>query len=251
MNWKTGEISRGGGFPAGLVFHSTESHIVPFEASKNTTLRIAAEGVLEYVRRNRSYHYLIDRFGRVHRVVAESDEAFHAGVSVWGDAESAWLGLNQSFLGVSLEAATAGGNADRNPITPAQVHALKNLTAMLRSRYSIPSSNCITHAQVSLNGAGRLLGHHIDWVSGFPFAAIGLPDNYSLPLISVTAFGFNYDPEFLSAGAAAWTGLALSEKQVRQRAASTGLTLPLYRAQLNEQYRNALARAAREKENTP
>ena len=72
-----------------------------------------------------------------------------------------------------------------------------------------------------------MLGHHIDWVSGFPFAALGLPANYSLPLISVTAFGFRCDPEFLSAGAAAWTGLALSEKQVRQRAASTGLTLPL------------------------
>ena len=36
------------------------------------------ESLLEYVRRGRAYHYLIDRFGRVYRVVAESDAANHA-----------------------------------------------------------------------------------------------------------------------------------------------------------------------------
>jgi hypothetical protein len=247
----TGEIAHGDGPPAGIVFHSTESHIAPFEQAENARLRRAGDGVLEYVRRNRSYHYLIDRFGRVHRVVAESDAAFHAGISVWGDDRTAWLNLNQSFVGVSLEAATAGENGDRNPITPAQIHALKNLTAMLRSRYGIAAANCVTHAQVSVNAHNRLMGHHTDWATGFPWAAIGLQDNYALPLVSMTEFGFGYDPDFLSAGAAAWTGLAISEKQVRQRAASAGLTVPLYRAQLHDQYRNAITRVAREKESNP
>jgi hypothetical protein len=207
--------------------------------------------VLDYVRRNRSYHYLIDRFGRVHRVVDERDAAWHAGASIWGDAEIAWLNLNHSFLGVSLEAATAGEKADRDPITPAQIHALKSLTEVLRSRYSIAAKNCVTHAQISVSPSSRLLGHHTDWASGFPFAAAGLPDNYALPLLSITAFGFSYGPDYLSAGAATWTGLALSEKQVRQQAAAANTTLPLYRAHLNERYRHAIARPVRDKENIP
>ena len=67
----------------------------------------------------------------------------------------------------------------------------------------------------------------------------------------MTVFGFGYDPEFLASGAAAWTGLAVSERQVRQQAAAAGVTVPLYRAQLNEQYRTATARPVREKESTP
>jgi hypothetical protein len=247
----TGEIRRGDGPPVGIVFHSTESHIAPFAPSENARLRHAGESVLDYVRRNRSYHYLVDRFGRVHRVVAESDAAFHAGNSVWGDERQVWLNLNESFLGVSLEAVTAGEHGDRDPITPAQQHALKTLTAMLRSRYSIPAANCVTHAQVSVNPNSRLLGHHTDWASGFPFTAIGLPDNYALPLASMTAFGFGYDPDFLAAGAAAWTGLALSEARVRRQAAAAQTTVVLHRALLHETYLSTISRIAREKETNP
>jgi hypothetical protein len=115
----TDRLEEGEAPPSGIVYHSTESHIAPFEASENTRLRRAGESVLEYVRRNRSYHYLIDRFGRVHRVVDERDAAWHAGASIWGDSRQAWLNLNHSFLGVSLEAATADGHGDRDPVTPA------------------------------------------------------------------------------------------------------------------------------------
>jgi hypothetical protein len=251
LDLATDRVSIGGGPPVGIVYHSTESHIAPFEASENLRLRRAGESVLEFVRRNRSYHYLIDRFGRVHRVVDERDAAWHAGASIWGDARHAWLNLNHSFLGVSLEATTAGEYGDRNPVTPAQLHALKTLTAMLRSRYAIDAGNCVTHAQVSINPANRLLGNHTDWASGFPFASLGLPDNYARPLASMTVFGFGYDHDFLSAGAAAWTGLALSEQHVRQQAAASATAVSLYRGQLNERYRNAIARAQRDKESTP
>jgi hypothetical protein len=247
----TGEVERGEGPPVGIVFHSTESHIARFAPEQTMRLRRAGESVLEYVRRNRSYNYLIDRFGRVHRVVDEADAAFHAGVSIWGDDRHVWVNLNESFLGVSLEAATSGGNGDRDPITPAQVHALKTLTAMLRSRYAIDAANCVTHAQVSVAAGRRLLGHHTDWASGFPFADAGLPDNYALPLASVTTFGFIYDAEFLAAGAAAWTGLAVSEREVRRAAAAAGLAVAEFRTHLHDQYRTATARLAREKESNP
>ena len=202
LNLANNELERGGGPPVGIVYHSTESHIAPFEPAENLRLQRAGESVLDLVARNRSYHYLIDRFGRVHRVVDERDAAWHAGTSVWGDDAQAWLNLNHGFLGISLEAATAGEKGDRDPITPGQIHALKTLTAMLRSRYSIPAERCVTHAQVSIKLSNRLLGHHADWASGFPFAAIGLPDNYSLPLVSMTAFGFSSDSDFLDKGAA-------------------------------------------------
>ena len=41
------------------------------------------------------YNFLIDRFGRVYRVVQESDAANHAGNSIW--AEPSWPGWRASF----------------------------------------------------------------------------------------------------------------------------------------------------------
>ena len=41
---------------------------------------------------------MIDRFGRVFRIVHESDIANHAGLSVWGDERGAYVNLNASFL---------------------------------------------------------------------------------------------------------------------------------------------------------
>jgi N-acetylmuramoyl-L-alanine amidase len=71
--------------PAGIVFHGTESPQAPFEAEHNEALKRIGESLLDYIRRRRSYHFLIDRFGRVYRVVAEMDAANHAGHSVWAD----------------------------------------------------------------------------------------------------------------------------------------------------------------------
>jgi hypothetical protein len=69
--------------PAGIVFHTTESLQAPFEADQNRTLKRIGESLLEYVRSKRAYRFLIDRFGRVYRIVGEGDAANHAGHSVW------------------------------------------------------------------------------------------------------------------------------------------------------------------------
>jgi hypothetical protein len=95
---------------------------------------------------------------------------------------------------------------------------------------------------VSINASSQLLGYHTDWASGFPYAAAGLPDNYALPLTAVRTFGFGYDADFLSSGAAAWTGLALTEERVKQDAASAATPVPLYRSLLNKRYRKAMSR---------
>lgn len=227
---------------AGIVFHTTESLIAPFEEGRNSTLRVATRGVLQFVQSQRCYHYVIDRFGRVHRVVKEEDTAWHSGESLWGDDESLYLGLNDTFLGIALESATKTGNDTADTVTPAQINAARLLTGLLRSRYRISPWNCVTHAQVSLNPAYFLIGLHIDFAANFPFAEIGLPDNYGRNYPSITEFGFSYNDVFLKAtGTRMLTGLALSEDKLRRDASSKGLPLERHRAQLQEKYRSAMA----------
>jgi hypothetical protein len=227
--------------PAGIVFHTTESHLVPFEADQNTALRRAGESLLEYVRRKFAYHFVIDRFGRVYRVVAESDAADHAGPSLWADEKWLYVNLNRSFLGVSLEARTEPGQAESGA-SPAQIRAAAMLTEMLRSRYRIPATNCVTHAQVSVNPANMQVGYHTDWASGFPFEQVGLPNNYAQALPAVWAFGFEASAEFRAAtGERMVEGVDRAEEALRAGALAEKSTLPAYRKQLQEGYRQRLA----------
>src|SRR5581483_4684399 len=85
--------------PAGIVFHTTESGQAPFEPGETRHLQRIGRELLLYLRQKRSYHFLIDRFGRVHRIVRESDTANHAGHSAWADSRWLYVGLNESFLG--------------------------------------------------------------------------------------------------------------------------------------------------------
>jgi len=181
--------------PAGIVFHTTESLQAPFDASQNAVLKRVSESLAEYVRRRRAYNFLIDRFGRVYRIVREDHAANHAGHSIWADDSSVYIDLNDSFLGVSFEAETAVlPGAEK--VNPAQVRAGAILTEMLRSRYQIPARNCVTHAQVSVNPTNFRIGYHTDWASSFPFQRLGLPDNYTLSLPAITLFAFTYDSTF-------------------------------------------------------
>jgi len=227
--------------PAGIVFHTTESHQVPFEADHNDALRRVGESLLEYVQRRFSYHFLIDRFGRVFRVVAESDAADHAGPSLWADDKWLYVNLNRSFLGISFEARTEAGQSESGA-SPAQVRAAAMLTEMLRSRYRILAANCVTHAQVSVNPANMEVGYHTDWASGFPFEQVGLPNNYAQALPAVWAFGFLATAEYRAAtGERMAEGVDRAEEAVRASAQAEKCTLPVYRKRLQEGYRQRLA----------
>lgn len=231
--------------PAGIVFHATESPQAPFEAKQNGVLKKIGESLLEYVRRKRAYHFVIDRFGRVFRVVAEGDAANHASNSVWSDDRWLYINLNQSFLGISLEARTTPGQP--NPETsPAQLRAAAMLTEMLRSRYHIAAGNCVAHAQVSVNPSNMQVGYHTDWISNFPFEALGLPENYARPLPALWAFGFEYSPDYRNwAGDRLGVGLERGEEYLTERAADSGLALRAYRKLLQKQYRQELERVRR------
>jgi hypothetical protein len=230
--------------PAGIVYHTTESCQVPFEAQDTPVLKRLGESLLDYVRRRRAYHYLIDRFGRVYRVVAESDTAYHAGYSVWADDQWFYVNLNEAFLGVSFEAQTHPGGQTSDVVSPAQVRAAAMLTEMLRSRYHISAGNCITHAQVSVNPSNMLVGYHTDWASGFPFEALGLPDNYRRALPALWAFGFDCAPAWLAASGMS-SGVKLAEQDIVRRAAASRMSPGAYRKALREQYRAWLAAVRR------
>jgi hypothetical protein len=231
--------------PAGIVFHTTESPQAPFDARETPVLKQLGESLLDYVRRKAAYHYLIDRFGRVYRVVAESDAANHAGYSVWADDNWLYLNLNESFLGVSFEARTPGGQSGEMA-SPAQVRSAGMLTEMLRSIYQIPAENCVTHAQVSVNPTNMRMGYHTDWATGFPFAALGLPDNYVRALPSLSTFGFEYDPGLYdSPEQRISVGVGLAQQDFQRAAAAAGIEPAAYRKMLQQRYREYLAEVRR------
>lgn len=227
--------------PAGIVFHMTESRLAAFDAHHSALLKRTGRELLAYVRDNRSYHFLIDRFGTVHRVTAETDYANHAGFSVWSDATGIYVNLNQSFLGVAFEAQT-GEIAGPYPANRAQIYSARVLTEMLRSKYGISDANCVTHAQVSVNPRNLYLGYHTDWAGNFPFTEAGLEHGYTAPVPSVALFGFRYDAEFLRAmGGHTWEGLVLAEEQLVRDAAARGMAPQAYRKVLQSRYTRAVS----------
>jgi hypothetical protein len=227
--------------PAGIVYHTTESLQAPFKPSQNEVLKRVGESLIDYVRRRRCYNFLIDRFGRVFRIVNESDAADHAGHSVWADDRYFYVNLNDSFIGISFEAQTGGGETSTR-VGAAQVRAAAMLTEMLRSRYKIPGGNCVTHAQVSVNPSNMQIGYHIDWASSFPFEKLGLPDNYATPSPAVALFGFDFDASFAQrAGVRLALGALNADRLLVLRAAAARQSPEAYRKALHKRYLKIVA----------
>jgi hypothetical protein len=203
--------------PVGIVYHTSESDLVPFTSENNGSIEEHTRGLLQYVKENRSYNYVIDRFGQIYRIVPDDQAANHAGNSVWADQKGIYAGLNESFIGVCFETNSQAGSLDEQ-LTEAQILSGRLLTQILRSRYNIDDANCVTHALVSINPAQMLICYHRDWVRNFPFAAMGLSDKYQVAPASMRDFGFTYDGELLNLlGGQVWPGARLAEEEFRQR----------------------------------
>jgi hypothetical protein len=224
---------------AGIVYHTTESHIGAFEPGQTATQTKSDLWTISDIQKRRCYNYVIDRYGRVWRVVDEGSVAWHAGRSLWSDPNGTYVDVNDSFLGIAFEAQTY--DESQPTATPAQIHSARALTEMLRSKYRIPSYNCVTHAQVSVSSQFMRIGLHTDWAGNFPFVAMGLPDNYGLPLPSIWAFGFDYDPLFVRAtGNRMWQGLIYADQMVREQASLAGITVPQYKQLLQQRYKELI-----------
>lgn len=221
--------------PIGILFHTSESDLWPLEPNYEKELRKGSEALMRFVKREQAYNYMIDRFGRVYRIVDDDSRANHAGHGVWSRGDEVYLDLNSAFLGVSFESRWEGGRT--LPITRAQLIAGRNLTNYLRQRFAIAPEMCVTHGLASISPKRGLIGYHLDWARGFPFEAFGLPDLYAQPLPSVALFGFNYDSEFLRTVGERWPGLIAAEKQLATEARERAISLDDLRHERQATYR--------------
>ncbi|MBV9926205.1 MAG: N-acetylmuramoyl-L-alanine amidase [Acidobacteria bacterium] len=226
--------------PVGIVYHTSESVLLPFVAGNSGSIEFRSKNLLAYVRDKKSYNYVIDRFGQIYRVVRDEDAAFHAGNSVWSDGRAAYTGLNESFLGVCFEtkADVAEGGEQ---LTEAQVLAGRLLTQVLRSRYQIDDANCTVHGLVSVNPSNGRIAFHHDWARNFPFEAMGLSDKYAVAPASVAELGFGYDPELVSLlGGRMWPGVAAGEEEFARRAEGQGTKPEELRGRMQKVYRERM-----------
>jgi hypothetical protein len=221
--------------PVGILFHTSESDLWPLEADYGKELRRTSTALLRYVRNTRAYNYVIDRFGRVYRVVDDETRASHAGHAVWAHGDEVYLDLNSAFLGVSFESRWEGGRT--LPITRAQLIAGRNLTNYLRQRFAIAPEMCVTHGLTSVSPKQHLIGYHRDWARGFPFAAFGLPDLYAQPPPSVTLFGFGYDDDYLRA-VGRWPGLIAADQVLASEAKEKTISVSALRAERRAAYQH-------------
>jgi hypothetical protein len=230
--------------PLGIVYHISEGDQLPFDNEYNASLQTHSKALLDYARGHRLYNYVIDRFGRVYRIVRDEEAANHAGNSAWSDGHELYVNLNASFIGVCFEGQSRRGQAvGADGINETQIYAARQLTAVLRSKYQIADANCVTHGLVSVNPSNKLMGYHTDWVAGFPFAAIGLTDKYQTEIAAISRLGFNYDSAYLSAaGGRRWPGLDRADVALRDAARQTGTSVDERRRALQEVYERLYAK---------
>lgn len=257
---------------AGILFHSSESDLFPFSPEKNSSIKRYTAALIRYIQRNKSYHYFIDRFGRVYRIVREDHAAHHAGHAIWADDQWYYLNLNHAFIGICFEgrdfetvspSSSAGGKGstaamlvakDSTSINEAQLLSGKELTDWLRLKYNISQQNCVPHGLVSINPRHKLIGHHLDLSHSFPFARYELSDKYLSPLPSIVDFGFTYDRYFerIFQGRP-WPGVGHSGEILGERAKAQNIGLTPYRKRLQAKFDHyyAMEKALRDQQDEP
>lgn len=226
--------------PIGILYHSTESDLVDFVPTNTDSIQAISQDTLKFIQSNKSYNYLIDRFGQIYRIVQDEDVSYHAGRSVWADEKGVMVELNESFIGISFETRSADANQDQ--LTEAQIISGRLLTGMLRSRYNIADANCVTHGLASVNPDNGVIAYHYDWLKGFPFKAMGLTDKYELPPPSIAELGFIFDGGTMKILGSSSTSLGLAKgvAAFKQRAEKEKTTTENLRKVLRERCLNLM-----------
>jgi len=218
----------------GILYHTTESELVEFKSDNNDDLLRHTQGLLGWVQKKKSYNYVIDRIGQIHRVIRDDQAADHAGHSIWNDEKYTYVSLNESFLGVAFE--TKGES-----LTEAQVVAGRQLTAILRSKYNIRDINCTTHGLVSFSPNNMMIGYHHDWAHNFPFEAMGISDKYPVPPTHVAAYGCSWEQDIVEKmGGRLWVGVAPAEAEFEARATQANVKPDELRRRMKERYSQQL-----------
>ena len=90
-----------------------------------------------------SCHYLIDRKGKILRMVNESFIAWHAGKSKWKNFKN----LNKSSIGIEL--VNKGHNFGYQQFPNLQIKSLINLCKKLKKKYKIRKNNILGHSDIA------------------------------------------------------------------------------------------------------
>ena len=105
--------------------------------------RIASIKRLLSSRHKVSCHYLIDRKGKVLRMVDENKVAWHAGKSKWKNFNN----LNKNSIGIEL--VNKGHKFGYERFTSSQINKLINLCLNLKKKFKIKNSNILGHSDIS------------------------------------------------------------------------------------------------------
>lgn len=86
-----------------------------------------------------SAHYVIGRDGQTVQMLNDYMRAWHAGRAKWGSITD----MNSMSIGIELD------NSGEEAFSEVQINALLTLLTKLKSKYSIPSSNFLGHADIA------------------------------------------------------------------------------------------------------
>tara|TARA_Y100001960_G_scaffold314227_1_gene378167 strand:- start:135 stop:860 length:726 start_codon:yes stop_codon:yes gene_type:complete len=90
-----------------------------------------------------SCHYLINRSGKIYRLVNDNKIAWHAGKSCWGKFKN----LNKSSIGIEL--VNKGHKFGYEKFKKKQINSLAKLCKQLKRKYNIKSKNFIGHSDIA------------------------------------------------------------------------------------------------------
>jgi len=222
----------------GIIYHTPENYMYDFNQENNKAIQKVSRQLLEDVRKNKKYNYVISRFGEVYRIVRDDHTAYHAGDSLWADSKNTYVFLNESFLGVCFETKYDGASSLDQILTPAQINSGRELTEVLRSYYNIDDANCTTHGLVAVAPENMLIARHHDWVHFFPFELMGLSNKYKVQPPSMTDYGFTYNEDVLAKKLSnkLWEGAQKAGDEFNRRAEQARVNPDDLRSKMRERY---------------
>ncbi|HOX25064.1 MAG TPA: N-acetylmuramoyl-L-alanine amidase [Candidatus Krumholzibacteria bacterium] len=100
---------------------------------------------LERIRRGGLAHYVVMRDGQVYRVISRQRVARHAGCSMWDGVED----IDRASIGIEVV------GYHNQPITDAQIAALRDLLGQLQDVYEIGDDHVLTHSMVAYGKRNR------------------------------------------------------------------------------------------------
>jgi len=90
-----------------------------------------------------SCHYLVNRRGKIFRLVKDENVAWHAGKSMWGKYKD----LNKNSIGIEL--VNKGHKYGYQKFTKVQIKKLIQLCKLLKRKYSIKNKFILGHSDIS------------------------------------------------------------------------------------------------------